>query len=118
MDSDRVFTYEFEKSPEDNSEKNTQRLQRISRRFLFIQSALLYSSSDGERRIRCHNIAVPITNVVSDCFDFLDISSTSHLLLRKAISRFDKIPNVEQSKMVIESTVMNMARAYQRYQSA
>lgn len=60
IDSDRVFTYEFEKAPEDNSNV-TQRLQRISKRFLFVQSALLYSTSEGQRRIRCHNIAIPIT---------------------------------------------------------
>ena len=34
--------------------------------------------------------------------------------MRKALSRCDKVPNVDQSKTVIESTVMNMARAYQR----
>lgn len=34
--------------------------------------------------------------------------------MRKALSRFDITPNVEQSKLVIESAVMNMARAYYR----
>ena len=86
-------------------------MSRISKRFLFVQSALLYSSSEGQRRIRCHNIAIPLTNSVNECYEFLDISATSHMLLRKAMSRFDRIPNIEQSKMVIESAVMNMARA-------
>lgn len=45
----------------------------------------------------------------------MDISSTATVLLRKALSRFDRVPNVEQSKMVIESAVMNMARANQRH---
>jgi len=51
---------------------------------------------------------------VSECYEHLDIASTAHLLLRKAMSRFERIPNLEQSKMVIESAVMNMARANQR----
>lgn len=89
-------------------------MSRISKRFLFIQSALLYSSSDGQRRIRCHNTAIPLTTSINESYEFLDISSTATLLLRKALSRFDRVPNVEQSKMVIESAVMNMARANQR----
>lgn len=111
MDSDRCFSYEFEKAPEDSSQQNIQRMSRISKRFLFIQSALLYSSSEGQRRIRCHNVAVPLCNSINEAYESLDIASTSHLLLRKAISRFERVPNVEQSKMVIESAVMNMARA-------
>jgi len=98
MDSERVFVYEFEKAPDDNSAANVQRLARISKRFLFIQSALLYSSSDGQRRIRCHNVAVPMVTNLSECYEYLDISSVSHLLLRKALSRFERVPNIEQTK--------------------
>lgn len=115
MDTDRVFIYEFEKLPEDNTAANAHRMSRISKRYLFIQSALLYSSSNGQRRIRCHNVAVPLCQSINDAYEFLDISSTTHLLLRKALSRFDRVPNIEQSKMVIESAVMNMARANQRH---
>jgi len=89
-------------------------MARISKRFCFVQSALLYSSSDGQRRIRCHNVAIPMTSSINDCFDYLDISSTTHLLLRKALSRFERVPNVEQTKLVIESALMNMARANMR----
>ena len=52
--------YEFEKANEDASVDYSGRLNRISKRFLFVQSALLYSSSEGQRRIRCHNIAIPL----------------------------------------------------------
>lgn len=55
-----------------------------------------------------------VTNL-GECYDYLDISSVSHLLLRKALSRFERVPNIEQTKMVIESGVMNLARAYQRH---
>ena len=60
IDSDRVFMYEFEKASEEASVDQSGRLNRISKRFLFVQSALLYSSSEGQRRIRCHNIAIPL----------------------------------------------------------
>ena len=75
---------------------------------------MLYSTSEGQRRIRCHNIAVPLTNSIPDAYEYLDITAVTHLLTRKALSHFEKFANVEQSKVVIEAAVNNMARANQR----
>lgn len=61
MDADRVIMYEFEKANENAAPDQSGRMNRCSKRFLFVQSALLYSTSDGQRRIRSHSIAVPIT---------------------------------------------------------
>lgn len=36
---------------------------------IFVQTALLYTSSEGERRIRVHNLAMPITDTVSEPFE-------------------------------------------------
>ena len=54
---------------------------------LYIQSALLYTTSEGERRIKVHNLAIPITNVKSQPFEFLDINAITHFLARNALSR-------------------------------
>lgn len=62
IDSDRVYAYEFEKCAEETAPDQTGRLGRINKNFLFVQSALLYSTSEGQRRIRCHNIAIPLTS--------------------------------------------------------
>jgi len=56
---------------------------------------LLYSTSEGQRRIRCHNIAVPLTTSINEAYECLDITATAHHLTRKALSRFDKVANVE-----------------------
>ena len=60
-------------------------------------------------------MAVPLTTSINDAYEFLDISSTAYLLLRKALTRFEKVANVDQSKAVVEAAVNNMARANQRY---
>jgi protein transport protein SEC24 len=78
---------------------------------LFIQSALLYSSSEGQRRIRCHNIAIPLTNSISEAYDFVDITATTFFLTRKALARFDKMANIEATRAVIEAAVNNMCKA-------
>lgn len=79
-----------------------------------MQSALLYSTSEGQRRIRCHNIAIPLVHNISECFDFLDIVSTSAFLARKAINNFTRMANVEACRSMVEATVNNMCKAYQR----
>ena len=114
IDNDRCYVYEFEKAPEETTPDQTGRLQRINKNFLFVQSALLYSTSEGQRRIRCHNIAIPLTNSVSEAYEYLDISATSFMLTRKALARFEKMANIEQSRSVIEAALNNMCKANQR----
>ena len=111
IDSDRVYTYEFEKCVDETAPDQTGRLGRINKNFLFVQSALLYSTSEGQRRIRCHNIAIPLTNVINDAFDYLDIIATSCLLTRKALARFNKMANIDASRSVIEAALNNMCKA-------
>ena len=75
---------------------------------------MLYSSSEGQRRIRCHNVAVPLTTAIADAYEYLDISATTHFLMRKAIARFDRIASIDQCKQIIEASLNNMARASHR----
>lgn len=114
IDNDRCYTYEFEKAADETTPDQSGRLQRINKNFLFIQSALLYSSSEGQRRIRCHNIAIPLTNSIPDAYDYIDITATTFFLTRKALARFEKMANIEASRAVIEAAINNMCKANQR----
>jgi protein transport protein SEC24 len=63
---------------------------RVARRdtsHIYLQSALLYSTSEGERRIRVHNIAIPLTNMKHLPFEFLDAAATLHYFARVALNR-------------------------------
>lgn len=91
IDSDRVYMYEFEKLPEETGGEQAARLRRINKNFVFVQTALLYSTSEGQRRIRSHNMAIPLTNQISESYDYLDITATSAFITRKALRRFQSI---------------------------
>jgi protein transport protein SEC24 len=40
------------------------------------QCAILYTTASGERRVRCHNIAVPVTSLLGNVFRYADMDST------------------------------------------
>jgi protein transport protein SEC24 len=56
-DEHRVVHYEIEKSETsaENSKRNKKAISNENETHIFIQTALLYTSSEGERRIRVHN---------------------------------------------------------------
>ena len=54
---------------------------------MFVQTALLYSTADGERRIRVHNAAIPLTNIPNLVFDYMDTSAIALFWARSAIAR-------------------------------
>lgn len=84
LDSDKVFVYEIEKNDVLNEDPN--RLARRDSSHVYIQSALLYSTSEGERRIRVHNFAVPLTNMKHLPFEHLDINALTHYFTRIALN--------------------------------
>lgn len=52
----------------------------------YVQSALLYTTSNGQRRIRVHTSCFPVTSVVQDLYDFCDANSTAALMGKLAVN--------------------------------
>lgn len=42
---------------------------------IFVQTALLYTSSEGERRIRVHNLAMPYTDLATEPYENSDMNA-------------------------------------------
>lgn len=80
-----MITYEIEKNDMINEDAN--RMARRDTTHIYIQSALLYSTSEGERRIRVHNIALPLTTTKHLPFEFMDVTATIHMFARVALNR-------------------------------
>ncbi|CAB4001484.1 transport Sec24B, partial [Paramuricea clavata] len=51
------------------------------------QSALLYTSSRGERRIRVHNLALPVTKKMNDVYAGANASAIALMLSKMAVDR-------------------------------
>ncbi|TFK84659.1 sec24-like protein [Polyporus arcularius HHB13444] len=57
------------------------------RQYAFIQSALLYTTREGQRRVRVHNVALRVVTLAGNVFQFADMDAVVSLLLREAISK-------------------------------
>jgi protein transport protein SEC24 len=119
VDLDRVVTYELEKT-DSNLAGQGEDLNRAARRdtsHLYIQSALLYSTSEGERRIRVHNIAVPLTNLKHLPYEHMDVTALVHFWSRIALRRQSTNLNFQVCRSTIEMYLTNMCRAFLKSQS-
>ncbi|GAA5990972.1 hypothetical protein JCM10908_000105 [Rhodotorula pacifica] len=52
----------------------------------YFQCAALYTSAAGERRVRVHNLAVPVSNLISSVFRAADMDTTIAFVTKDAIT--------------------------------
>ncbi|PVU99142.1 hypothetical protein BB559_000970 [Furculomyces boomerangus] len=53
---------------------------------VYFQVALLYTTSDGRRRIRVHNMAVPCTTLIGNMFRYAEIDTSMNLIAKMAVA--------------------------------
>ena len=53
----------------------------------YFQCAALYTSSTGQRRVRVHNIAVPVTSLVNNVFRYADMDTTIAVIAKESITQ-------------------------------
>ena len=53
----------------------------------YIQAAILYTSASGDRRVRVHNLAVPVVTKLADVFRLADMDTTMALVAKEAITQ-------------------------------
>ncbi|OQR85168.1 protein transporter Sec24 [Achlya hypogyna] len=76
-----------------------------------VQSALLYTTSCGERRIRVHTLAVPVTKLFAEVFRSVDVDAMCNLIAKNALEVALKSGlNTARTKM--QAIAADVARAY------
>eukprot|EP00347_Sterkiella_histriomuscorum_P022014 403331985 len=116
IDADRVLVYEIEKNDLLNEDPN--RMARRDNSHLYIQTALLYSTSEGERRIRVHNIAVPLTNMKHLPFEYIDVNATTHYFARAALNILQTNLNFTVCRGMIEMNLTKLCRSMLKSQQS
>lgn len=76
-----------------------------------VQVALLYTTTGGERRIRVHTVAVPVTSSISDLLCRVDAPATANVFLRVA-SEAVKDRVLDELKKALTDKVVAALAAY------
>ncbi|GAA6061825.1 hypothetical protein JCM10212_001131 [Sporobolomyces blumeae] len=53
----------------------------------YFQCAALYTSATGQRRVRVHNIAVPVTSLVNNVFRYADMDTTIAVIAKESVGQ-------------------------------
>jgi len=97
--ADSVFAFDFA-----HDEHN------LSSTFMTIQTALLYTSSEGERRIRVITQAVPVTSLASEVINTVDGDALSALLAKQALDVAIKT-NLDNARGKLQQACVDLIRA-------
>ncbi|UZJ54787.1 hypothetical protein CBS101457_004107 [Exobasidium rhododendri] len=77
------------------------------------QSAILYTSADGERRVRCSNIAVPITSLLGNVFRYADLDSTMTYLTKSSVT-LAQTKTLQDVRHMLTERCVKILLAYRR----
>lgn len=84
--------------------------QNVASSYVTVQAALLYTSSQGQRRIRVMTQALPITGLTSELVESVDAQATCNLLCKQAVDVSLKT-NIDQARMRLQQTCLDIMRS-------
>ena len=81
-----------------------------------IQVAILYTAISGERRVRCHNLALPVCQTVADVFRGACCDTLMNLLIRQSVSSLRSGEHAtQQVKEALISRSVKILTAYRKH---
>ena len=84
--------------------------QSVTSSVVTVQSALLYTSSQGERRIRVVTQAIPVTSLASEVIGSVDADVVSTLLAKQALDISIKT-NLDNARNKLQQACVDLIRA-------
>jgi len=84
--------------------------QNVASTYVTIQAALLYTSSEGQRRIRVMTQAIPVTNIGSDLIKDLDVNTTCNLLCKQGVDVSVKT-NIDNARMRLQQACVDIVKS-------
>ncbi len=78
-----------------------------------VQSALLYTSSSGERRIAVHTLARPVVTMLADLFKSVDADVVANMMAKVALDETLK-KGLPSARKYLHAKVVNIIRAYRQ----
>jgi protein transport protein SEC24 len=79
---------------------------------LYIQTSILYSYGDGNRRIRIHNLCVPCIKNLKTIFEGIDSETLAILYMKKIIDSIYRSHNFSNSILEVENMFYKLINGY------
>ncbi|RYG52437.1 hypothetical protein EON67_01230, partial [archaeon] len=76
-----------------------------------IQAALLYTNTDGQRRICVHTLCKPVTSVLADLFRNVDVDATCNMIAKVALDHALRT-GLHMARRYLHRAVVDAVRAY------
>ncbi|KAJ2363720.1 COPII coat Sec23p-Sfb3p heterodimer component [Coemansia sp. RSA 2610] len=80
---------------------------------VYFQVALLYTTSDGQRRIRVHNLAVPCTTLIGAMFRNAEVDASMNLIAKVAVAEALTTP-LKSIREKLSDRCVQILTAYRR----
>jgi protein transport protein SEC24 len=80
--------------------------------YIYIQSCLLFSQGDGTRRIRVHNLCLPVSSNNKDIFESIDVECLSAFYAQKLTHLIYRTRNLTNSVIQIENNFYSLINEY------
>ncbi|KAI8324754.1 hypothetical protein GQ54DRAFT_295924 [Martensiomyces pterosporus] len=80
---------------------------------VYFQVALLYTTSDGQRRIRVHNLAIPCTTLIGNIFRHSEMDASMNLVAKMAVAEAMATP-LRQIREKLTDRCVQILTAYRR----
>ncbi|KAJ3038754.1 COPII subunit [Rhizophlyctis rosea] len=100
-------------SPDNSYAVEMTLIENLTTSLACFQTALLHTSSSGERRIRVLTLAIPVTNNLSDIFASTDQFAVTSLLAKKAVERA-LTSKIEDARDALMYKLNEMMAAYKQ----
>ncbi|GBG27168.1 Protein transport protein sec24 [Hondaea fermentalgiana] len=81
---------------------------------VYLQCAVLYTSVQGQRRVRVHNLAITVTNTIADVFRNADVDTISNFLTRKAVDQMQRNTPPAKVHSEMEQQIVKMLCSYRK----
>eukprot|EP01117_Protostelium_nocturnum_P004661 TRINITY_DN1689_c0_g1_i1.p1 TRINITY_DN1689_c0_g1~~TRINITY_DN1689_c0_g1_i1.p1 ORF type:complete len:885 (-),score=320.50 TRINITY_DN1689_c0_g1_i1:213-2867(-) len=101
MDADKSITFQF--ALQDST---------INTKFASFQTALLYTTSFGERRIRSFTVCMPVTTSLSDVFKTADVEAIATVLTKLAIDRALTSSKLNDARESVMNKIVDILAVY------
>ena len=116
-DSDQNFLFSVSPVPPKQEEEKEQKEKKNEYfhtygleekdKYLYIQSALLYSYGDGTRRIRIHNLCLPLSSSIKNIYKEINSEMLASFYLKDTIDKLYKTKNIANSIISTDTQFKN-----------